>query len=69
MRYAEANEFSWDVISGRYFLARLMQKRRGDDERARREFEELRTLALAKGHKLVVDDCEDALKTLATLAS
>ncbi len=69
VRYAEANEFSWDVISGRYFLARLMQKRRGDDERARREFEELRTLALAKGHKLVVDDCEDALKTLATLAS
>ena len=64
VRYAEANEFMWDVISGRYFLAQLAIKRGGDRDKAKKEIEALRDMARSAGHMLVAEDCEGALLTL-----
>jgi tetratricopeptide (TPR) repeat protein len=61
IRYAEANEFTWDVIGGRSLLAQLLQ-RRGDKEAARAEYEKLLTIALEAGNSLVVEDCQEALR-------
>ncbi len=58
--YAEANEFWWDVISGRLLRARLLQHR-GKHEEAKHGFHSLRTLAKTNGHRMVVDDCDAAL--------
>jgi tetratricopeptide (TPR) repeat protein len=58
--YAEANEFWWDVISGRLLRARLLQ-RRGKHEEAKHAFHALRALAKTNGHRMVVDDCDAAL--------
>ena len=44
IRYAEANDFTWDVIGGRALLAQLMQ-RRGDVAGRRLEYETLRKLS------------------------
>ena len=58
--YAEANEFWWDVISGRMLRARLLQ-RRGKHEEAKHAFHSLRALAKTNGHRMVVDECDAAL--------
>ncbi len=58
--YAEANEFWWDVISGRLLRARLLQ-RRSKHEEAKHAFHSLRVLAKTNGHRMVVDDCDAAL--------
>lgn len=63
--YAEANEFTWDVLSVRALLAQLLQ-RRGEKGAARAEFERLRELARSAGNRLVHDDCEEALRALAS---
>jgi serine/threonine protein kinase/tetratricopeptide (TPR) repeat protein len=65
IRYAEANDFTWDVIGGRLLLAQLLQ-RRGDSVAARAEFERLREIARAAGNRLVADDCDMALQALAS---
>ena len=61
--YADANGFTWDVIDGRYMLARLLQ-RTGQIERARIEYERARALAIAAGNRLLADDCDAALREL-----
>jgi serine/threonine protein kinase/tetratricopeptide (TPR) repeat protein len=65
IRYAEANDFTWDAINGRLLLAWLFQ-RRGAIAAARTEFDQLRDLARSAGNRLVLDDCEMALQALAS---
>ncbi len=65
IRYAEANDFTWDAINGRWLLAQLFQ-RRGAVAIARTEFDRLRGIARSAGNRLVVDDCEEALRALAS---
>ena len=68
IRYAEANEFTWDVIGGRSLLAQLLQ-RRGDIGGARLEFERLRAIARDAGNSMVEADCDSALRAMASLPS
>jgi tetratricopeptide (TPR) repeat protein len=65
IRYAEANDFTWDVISGRSLLAQLLQ-RKGDVGGARIEYEKLLSIAQAAGNKLVAEDAETALRAMAS---
>ncbi len=60
IRYAEANDFTWDVLGGRFMLAKLFEER-GDLDAARLEYQKLRELARAAGNRLVADDCTTAL--------
>jgi len=61
--YAQSKDFTWDVIGGRVLLASLLH-RGGQLQEARLEYERTRALAIAAGHRLVVDDCELALQKL-----
>jgi tetratricopeptide (TPR) repeat protein len=63
IRYAEANEFTWDVLGGRLLLARLLDHR-GDADAARLEYQKLRDLARAAGNRLVEHDCVAALRQM-----
>lgn len=63
IRYAEANEFTWDVLGGRYLLARLLENR-GSQDAARLEYQKTRDLARAAGNRMVADDCASALKSM-----
>jgi tetratricopeptide (TPR) repeat protein len=63
IRYAEANDFTWDVLGGRQLLARLYMQR-GDTDAARLEYQKLRDLARAAGNRLVADDCTSALRAM-----
>jgi tetratricopeptide (TPR) repeat protein len=65
IRYAEANDFTWDVINGRLLLAWLFQ-RRSAIAAARTEFDNLRDIARNAGNRLVADDCEAALQAMAS---
>ncbi len=65
IRYAESNDFTWDVISGRWLLAQL-QQRRGAVDAARMEFQRLREIARNAGNHLAADDCEAALRAMAS---
>jgi eukaryotic-like serine/threonine-protein kinase len=66
--YAESKDFTWDVIGGRVLLAALLH-RAGQLQEATREYDRTRVLAIAAGHRLVVDDCEIALKKLEPAAA
>ncbi len=63
IRYADANAYMWDVISGRALRGKLLQLK-GKTEEAKAEFTSLLALAKENGHRMVVDDCEEALRTL-----
>jgi eukaryotic-like serine/threonine-protein kinase len=63
IRYAEANEFTWDLLGGRLLLARLLEHR-GEVDAARLEFQKLRELARGAGNRLVADDCAAALRSM-----
>jgi serine/threonine protein kinase/tetratricopeptide (TPR) repeat protein len=65
IRYAEANDFTWDVIGGRALHAQLLQ-RRGDLGGAKTELERLRIIARDAGNSLVAEDCDTALQALAS---
>jgi serine/threonine protein kinase/predicted ATPase len=65
IRYAESNDFTWDVINGRLLLAWLFQ-RRGAISAARTEFDSLRDIAREAGNRLVANDCETGLQALAS---
>ena len=58
--YAEAHDFTWDVLTGRWLLAKVHLRK---DERvaARAEYEKLRSLARGVGNRLVEGDCDEAL--------
>ena len=61
--YAESKDFIWDVIGGRALLARLLH-RGGLLEAAGEQYEKAKALAVKAGHRLVADDCEEALGRL-----
>ncbi|HVJ94942.1 MAG TPA: protein kinase [Labilithrix sp.] len=63
IRYAEANDFTWDVLGGRLLLARLHHQR-GETDAARLEYQKLRDLARAAGNRLIADDCLTALREM-----
>jgi len=63
IRYAESNAYMWDVISGRFLRAMLLQHR-GRTPEAVKEFTDLRELARANGHRMVADDCAAALQSI-----
>jgi serine/threonine protein kinase/tetratricopeptide (TPR) repeat protein len=63
IRYAEANEFTWDVLGGRLLLAKLLESR-GEMDAARLEYQKLRELARGAGNRLVADDCATALRSM-----
>lgn len=70
LAYAEGQKWTWDALSGRTLLGKLLAKR-GDAAGARRELALAKRLAEATANKLVLDDCERALAELgrATRAS
>ncbi|HEY2516217.1 MAG TPA: protein kinase [Polyangiaceae bacterium] len=65
IRYAEANDFTWDEISGRALYAQLLQ-RRGDLAAAKGEYEKLRDVSRDSGNHLVAEDAETALRAMAS---
>jgi tetratricopeptide (TPR) repeat protein len=67
LAYAESKHFVWDVTGGHMLLAKLLS-RGGRLEEAREEYERTRALATASGHRIVIDDCDRALKMLAPAA-
>lgn len=64
LRHAEAHEYTGDVVSGRWLLAQLFE-RRGERMYARSEYENLKKLALAAGQEQVSADCVAMLARLA----
>ncbi|MCA9591362.1 MAG: hypothetical protein KC657_38970, partial [Myxococcales bacterium] len=63
IRYAESNDFTWDVLGGRMLLAQL-HERRGDRDAARLEYQKLRDQARAAGNTLVFEDCDASLRAM-----
>jgi len=63
LAHAEAQKWTWDALSGRTLLGRLLA-RRGDAVGARRELSLAKRMAQATANKLVLDDCERALADL-----
>jgi serine/threonine protein kinase/tetratricopeptide (TPR) repeat protein len=63
IRYAESNDFTWDLLGGRHLLARL-HFQRGEADAARLEYQKLRDLARAAGNRLIADDCLTALRAM-----
>ncbi|HWL87465.1 MAG TPA: AAA family ATPase, partial [Polyangiaceae bacterium] len=63
--YAETNDYTWDVVNGRTLLGQLLQ-RRGEHALARVELERAREIARKVGNRLLADDCETALRSLAS---
>ena len=61
--YAESKDFTNDVVGGRVLLAKLSH-RLGHLDAARDEYTKTRAVALAAGHRVVVDECESALRKL-----
>jgi serine/threonine protein kinase/tetratricopeptide (TPR) repeat protein len=61
--HAEAQKWTWDALSGRTLLGKLLA-RRGDVVGARRELSLARRMAEATSNQLVVDDCARALDEL-----
>lgn len=62
--YAEAKDFTSDVVGGRLLLANLLF-RVGRSETARAEYWSTLELATGAGHRLIADDCQVALSMLA----
>ncbi|WP_394825314.1 serine/threonine-protein kinase PknK [Pendulispora albinea] len=63
--YAESNDYTWDAVNGRALLGQLLQ-RRGQSALARLELERARELARKIGNRLLADDCDTALRSLAS---
>ncbi|MFO0675091.1 MAG: protein kinase [Polyangiaceae bacterium] len=63
VRYAEANEFRWDEVSGRALLAAL-HARKGNVREARSEYERLAEVARETGNRLAAEDAASALAAL-----
>lgn len=61
---AEAQNFTWDVLTGRYLLGKLLAQS-GDVPGARRELELARKMAEQTGNELLLGDCQEELDLLA----
>jgi eukaryotic-like serine/threonine-protein kinase len=60
---AEAQRWTWDTLTGRYLLGKLLG-RSGDLDAARRELELTRHMAASMDNRLLVDDCDRELREL-----
>jgi len=63
LAHAESQKWTWDALSGRTLLGRLLA-RSGDKVGARRELMLARRLAEATSNQLVIDDCDRTLAEL-----
>lgn len=63
VEYAEKNEFVWDVIQGKFYLA-IIEQQRGSLEVARARLREVLDLAAQHGHRNYIEDAEEALLRL-----
>jgi tetratricopeptide (TPR) repeat protein len=66
--YAESKDFTNDVVSGRRLLAKLLH-RLGQVEAAREEYMKTRSVAVIAGHRIVADECDQALAKLEEAAA
>jgi serine/threonine protein kinase/tetratricopeptide (TPR) repeat protein len=64
IRYADARGYLWDVLEGRFLLARLWTAH-GNHERARRLLEEIIRTSNEQGHGLIGVDAAELLEKLA----
>jgi hypothetical protein len=63
IRYADARGYWTDVLESRYLLGALLQHRGAIDD-ARREFDQVLSMAVSYGNKLVANDAREALAKL-----
>jgi serine/threonine protein kinase/tetratricopeptide (TPR) repeat protein len=63
VRYANAYGYWTDALEGRYLLGALL-KHRGVVEEAKRELEEVMSLAAAKGNHLIFEDAREVLSEI-----
>jgi serine/threonine protein kinase/tetratricopeptide (TPR) repeat protein len=63
IRYADARGYWTDVLESRYLLGALL-RHRGAIEEARRELEEVLSMAVSYGNKLIADDAREALEQI-----
>lgn len=64
IEYTEAHDFAGDRLTGRYFLAQLLERRNAAEE-AIVEYSAARDLAAALGNRLLETDCDAGLSRLA----
>ncbi|MBW2456260.1 MAG: protein kinase [Deltaproteobacteria bacterium] len=64
LRYADAHGYHWDVLEGRFMLARLSAAR-GDHQRAQEQLTEVIEVAREGGHKITEADAEELLAKVA----
>ena len=60
---AETQKWTWDVITARYLLGRLLAHL-GDTAAARRELTSARNLAVGADNQVLAQDCSEALRSL-----
>ncbi|HMR07498.1 MAG TPA: hypothetical protein PKA88_17070, partial [Polyangiaceae bacterium] len=60
---AETQKWTWDVITARYLLGRLLAHL-GDTVAARRELTSARNLAMSADNQVLAQDCSEALRSL-----
>ena len=60
IRYADGCGFIWDVLEGRYLLARLLLSR-GAREPAKTLLERVQSSAAEHGHELILHDARELL--------
>lgn len=65
LAHAEAQRWTWDGLTGRYLLGKLLA-RRGDRNAARRELTLARQMARATENHLAAQDCDEELARLGT---
>ncbi len=63
IRHADAKGYLWDVLEGRFLLARLAASE-GDHERAREVLEQVMQMASEHGHKLIQVDAAELLASI-----
>jgi serine/threonine protein kinase/tetratricopeptide (TPR) repeat protein len=63
VRFADGHGYLWDVLEGRFMLARLAAAH-GDHESARRQLEAIIDKARTQGHKLIEFDAKELQKKL-----
>ncbi len=63
IRYADARGYLWDVLEGRFLLARLSSAH-GDHDRARKQLQQVIEIAERDGHGLIGVDAAELLATL-----
>lgn len=67
IRYADAKGYLWDVLEGRFLLARLATAH-GEHDKARKLVEEVAEMAADYGHRLIEEDAKQLSKQLGSVA-